>query len=190
MKQTVKSSGKGLLQKTLYDKIKSLSGSEHFYDTVRAEKYGYRSSSYDGRGYCEYICQELAPYFHSSDCRVSIFRHVLNHDFVITHDSFGQVYSYPQGYGHAYLRARFAGIDLYIDPTYKQLFINKRGPMNKFFSPYTEHLYSLPPVFAGTREDFVDMVKDLEERKKDDPYHKDDRSLPLSLLHLKEEELC
>jgi hypothetical protein len=176
-------SGKGLLQRTLYNKIKDLSKSEHFYDTVREEKYSLSSLSYDGQGYCEYICAQLVPYFISPDCKLSMVRHILSHDFIITHD-----YSYPRGYGHAYLKAGFEGINLYIDPTYKQLFISKRGPMKKFFSPYAEYLYSLPPVFAGTREDFADLVKDLEERKRHDPYHEDDRSLPLSLLDNKETE--
>ncbi|SHO33123.1 Hypothetical protein BQ3484_55 [Cedratvirus A11] len=178
--------GKGLLQRTLYHKIKSLPGSEYFYDTVREEKYGREPLAYDGQGCCEQICSHLVPYFTSPDCELSMVRNILNHDFFITRDSFGQVYSYPRGYGHAYIKASFEGIDLYIDPTYKQLFISKRGPMSKFFSPYSEFLYSLPPVFAGTEEDFTDLVKELEERKRHDPYHKDDKSLPLSLLEFKE----
>lgn len=175
--------GRELLQKALYTRISQLPDAKLFYDTVREEKYGYEPLAYDGRGYCEYICMKLAPYLHSSECKVSLVKRFLTHDFILTHDSFGQTYSYPQGYGHAYLRVCFGdeeGTDIFIDPTYKQLFINKRGPMKKFFSPYAEYLYSLPPVFAGTKQDFVDLVQEIEERKQHDPYHKHDRSLPLS----------
>jgi hypothetical protein len=179
--------GKTFLQRTLYRKIKEFN-QPLFYDSVRAEKYGQTSLAYDGQGCCEHICARLVPYFTSPDCKLSMVRHILSHDFILTQDSFGQVYSYPRGYGHAYLKARFEGIDLYIDPTYKQLFINKRGPMSKFFSPYAEFLYSLPPVFAGTKEDFVELVEQIEERKERDPYHTKDKSLPLSLLEYKETE--
>lgn len=174
--------GRELLQKALYTRISQLPDAEYFYDTVREEKYGYEPLAYDGHGYCEYICMKLAPYLYSSDCETSLVKRFLQHDFVLTHDSFGQVYSYPRGYGHAYLKVFFEeeGTDIFIDPTYKQLFINKRGPMKKFFSPYAEYLYSLPSVFAGTKQDFVDLVDEIEKRKQLDPYHKNDRSLPLS----------
>ncbi|MDP3560640.1 MAG: hypothetical protein Q8R83_00470 [Legionellaceae bacterium] len=138
------------------------------YDYIRAKKYGNTIASYDGAGECGQITGSLQQYL------------LKVHGIKTNRYLKDRWHEYSEKelscYDHMFLRT--SDEKIIIDPTWKQLFFAKSGKTDKWFSDYTEYLYSLPPVFIGTSDILESTLDSLHKVRNTDPLHKDDLWLP------------
>jgi hypothetical protein len=138
------------------------------YDSFRYKKYGL-IGSYDGHGQCGCVSKLLKDHIVSQKLfeDVSICKTVKSIEEA-TRNSLSC-------YDHVFLKvSNKSKNEFIVDGTYKQLFIQKRGPVDKCVSPYADYLYNLPPVFIGTYDDLFELMHDLQRIKSADPLHADD----------------
>lgn len=137
----------------------------HLHDSLRYDKYG-SCQSYNGRGFCGVISYSLKDYLTSNN----IFDNVR---ICTTQKDIEQITKLGLSYSdHIFLKAlNKDNQQLIIDGTYKQLFITKRCPVEKVFSPYANILYNLPPVFIGTYDDLYKLMCCLQKWKNADSLH-------------------
>jgi hypothetical protein len=64
---------------------------------------------------------------------------------------------------------------LIVDPLYRDLLMLGRGWTRKWTSPYSDLLYSLPPVFVGTVQEIADLITTMGVERQKDPDHVDDQ---------------
>lgn len=141
------------------------------YDCHRSERYSDKLLSYDGKG--EDL--ESSLLIKNQVMKNNVFPHTR---VKLQKVNGGFHKGNVKASHHIYIRVDHPGLrSIIIDPTYKQLFFVKRGRIEKWFSPYAEYLYRLPPVFVGTETDLKAMVESLQVLAKLDEYHKEDAGL-------------
>lgn len=137
----------------------------NIHDANRYDKYG-PAKSFDGIGFCGLISYSLKDYLIKNNVFDMIHLGITQKDpSEIT--KLGLPYA-----DHIFLKV--TNQDLIIDGTYKQLFINKRGQIDKLYSPYANMLYELPPVFIGTKTDLFNLMETIKNCKNTDPLHNRD----------------
>lgn len=137
------------------------------YDRIRATKYGNTPASYDGAGECGHISNMLQEYLDVHGIKTN--RYLKNRWCDYSEKQLGC-------YDHMFLCT--SDEKIIIDATWKQLFFDKSGKTDKWFSKYTEYLYILPPVFVGTPDLLRNTLHSLHKIRDSDPLHKDDLWLP------------
>lgn len=141
------------------------------FELKRTEKFGKTNKSYYGRSYSRDICLIIFNYLLVNYIKVDKIEYHktekyyylnFNSDRTLTSD------------WHSFLVCYKDNKEYIIDGSYKSLFMIHRGYVDKWFSEYAEKIFSLPPIFVGTREELNTLKKEMEEIRKLDKLHKDD----------------
>jgi hypothetical protein len=157
------------LSQALYNEIHQHCKSKHInaivYDKIRSDRYGKKEQSYDGQGECGKVSRFVQDYLFTQGIKTRLH--------YSTKGAWVMQKWNLSCYDHMFLRTA-DDLDMIIDPTWKQLYFQKSGKTEKWFSKYAEFLYTCHPVFVGTDRELDEMISKLYEMRQGDFLHKDD----------------
>jgi heat shock protein HspQ len=177
------------LSNKLYGEVSKRYQSKTFpniiFDRQRMDMYGRNILSYTGHGESMEISKIVKDYVSGKGVCKDLFHEP---KFYLSEIDIHKAWDFRTSTSvHMFLKVKDKNNKIIvIDPTYKQFLYNGNGRIDKWFSPYMQHLFNLDPVFIGTENELEQMLLDLKKRRNNDCYHWDDELIDNRYTNIKE----